>query len=415
MSEPKLSDHPLAVLLPGVDLDDFHARHFGQRSLHRSGPVERYAEVYDLQAFERLEHILAIDAATRDAKGRQQQVRIEPWQAPALRTAGVTLCADVRTEPLLARFLDRLQRRMDTGPGGFAKLYVSADGAGFATHFDRDHVFVLQLVGSKRWRYGEQPVAPWTLCGGKLGPHGHPVHTHPRDGEPVIVDGRPLPAPTPDSLQTITLQPGDVLYLPPGTWHETRAKGDSVALSVSVPRRSALEVVLDELRDRLSEDPRLWRDISVPPSQAVPGPVPAAAIEALGGVVERVRAGLQGLDSDVLVQRWCRQVYGVPPLEPTSAALTRSVERSHRLALADPRGLVWMMDRDPDGAEVVVIHAMGEAFTLPGQARPFVEALARHRSFVAEQAAKWDPQLDWSGTAEVLGQLLEAGVLVHEP
>lgn len=408
--DPSTADDPLQLLLPGIDLESFHARHFGRRALHVRGAVARYEQVYDLGSFAAMRHIVGLDAATRDANGRQLQVRIEPWQAEAMRAAGMTLCADVRTEPRLAAFLDRLQRRMDTGPGGFAKVYASPPGAGFALHFDPDHVFVLQLVGRKLWRYSGTPVLPWATCGGKLGPAGAPVHTHPRDGAPVLVDRVPVAAPGPGDLETITLEPGDVLYLPPGTWHETRAKEESVALSLTPPRRTRLDVVMAAMKRRLGADPNLWVDVSPRPAEVGPGPVPASVRAQLQEVSKTV-----GLDAEALAQQWCDDVLGHAPNPSPPGPDPSPPERDDALELADPRGLVWLRTVGPNGEPMVLLYSGGESFTFPGEATPFVKSLAEHRRFVAEQAAEWDPSLDWDGAREVLTQLLAAGVIRRAP
>jgi len=83
--------------------------------------------------------------------------------------------------------------------------------AGFAVHYDTYDAFILQISGCKQWRAYE----PRTLL--------------PLESQPY----RPSDAPEHPVLE-VELQPGDLLYLPRGTYHEARANGDEPSLHLSV-------------------------------------------------------------------------------------------------------------------------------------------------------------------------------------
>ena len=105
---------------------------------------------------------------------------------------------------------------------------------GFAPHYDDHEVLVLQLYGEKRWRiYGE--AAKW-----------------PRKPmlDPLSTDGLRSKA------QELTLQTGDVLYVPRGFAHEAEAQErSSLHLTLSVQVATWFDVFerLCELEDRLGE------------------------------------------------------------------------------------------------------------------------------------------------------------------
>lgn len=94
-----------------------------------------------------------------------------------------------------------------------ANIYLTPPGAqGFRTHYDTHDVLVLQVVGEKTWRlFPGQPVprptrrTPWP---GDLPP----------DGEPV----------------TLTLRPGETLYVPRGVLHDAAAQADAASLHVTI-------------------------------------------------------------------------------------------------------------------------------------------------------------------------------------
>ncbi len=90
-----------------------------------------------------------------------------------------------------------------------ANAYVTPPAnQGFAAHYDVHDVFVVQVHGEKEWRI-----------------HA-PVHDHPLRDEPWgsrAADVREAAAQPADL--TLTLRPGDVLYLPRGFIHSARALG----------------------------------------------------------------------------------------------------------------------------------------------------------------------------------------------
>lgn len=96
-----------------------------------------------------------------------------------------------------------------------SNAYVSYGGNGsFGAHWDTHDVFVLQLVGSKRWRVSP-PTFPLPL----------PGQTSRRSGQA---------APSLSTLDVL-LEAGDLLYLPRGWWHEVTPLAEpSLHLSVGI-------------------------------------------------------------------------------------------------------------------------------------------------------------------------------------
>lgn len=95
-----------------------------------------------------------------------------------------------------------------------ANIYLTPPGAqGFRMHYDTHDVLVLQVAGEKRWRlWPGQPVP-------------HPTRRTPWQGgvEPL---GEP---------ESLTLRPGDSLYVPRGVLHDAAAQeGDDPSLHITV-------------------------------------------------------------------------------------------------------------------------------------------------------------------------------------
>jgi hypothetical protein len=404
---------PLALLCAPLTPGAFFEQHWGRATFTAKGASDRFVPVYDLQRFDARTFDGPVDTATVDAQGRQRQQRIDASRASASFDAGMTLCADVTRTPELAAFLDALSDRLEVGRGGFAKLYASPPGAGFAPHFDPDHVFVLQLRGQKRWWFGDTPALPFATCGGKV-LEGAAVHTFPRDGQPVVADdGAPIPAPSREGLLDVLLCPGDVLYLPPGTWHETQAQQESVAVSLSPPRVTTSQVLLSTIQAALDRVEGFRADVLPHPDERVAGAVADSVARQLGSACGALAGWLSQLPASSVVQSWCARVYRrggeSPPGEPVQ------LRRSHVLRHTGARGLTYVAAPESPGAPpVVFIYHRGQEWVFPAEAERFVRELAGHPSFRADAALSWDDGLSWDDARDVLEQLVGCGILQRE-
>jgi 50S ribosomal protein L16 3-hydroxylase len=92
-------------------------------------------------------------------------------------------------------------------------LSYASDGGGVGPHTDAYDVFLLQVAGRRRWRWGRAPRPAW------------------RDDVPLKMLARFAPE------HEAVLAPGDLLYLPPGWGHDGVAVGDD-CMTASVGFRS---------------------------------------------------------------------------------------------------------------------------------------------------------------------------------
>ena len=151
---------------------------------------------------------------------------------PGLTQRGWTLLVqgvdlqDDATRALLDRFRFIPDARIDD-----AMISFATDGGGVGAHVDSYDVFLLQIHGRRRWRIG------------------------PASGRPRHVEGLPLRiladfTPTQEHL----LDPGDMLYLPPGYAHEGVAVGECMTCSIGFRAPAAGELAR-ELLQRIADEP----------------------------------------------------------------------------------------------------------------------------------------------------------------
>ncbi|OFC70058.1 cupin domain-containing protein [Alteromonas confluentis] len=108
-------------------------------------------------------------------------------------------------------------------------ISFAVEGAGVGAHTDQYDVFLIQGKGSRRWR-----VAP---------PDNSETHTPHKDLQQVTAF-----SPTID----VVLQPGDMLYIPPGWAHDGVALEDCLTYSIGF-RAPTQQDLLQQLADTVAE------------------------------------------------------------------------------------------------------------------------------------------------------------------
>jgi 50S ribosomal protein L16 3-hydroxylase len=132
------------------------------------------------------------------------------------------------------------------------KIIMSPTGASIAMHFDRYDAFHLQVRGSKRWAVSNEPAV------------ANPLHTHdPAASTRALLSGYAPAIMSPDasSMREVSVNPGDIMFMPRGFWHGTRTTEDSVSLVVRCATPAWLQLLPSALRaPLLPHEP--WREPS---------------------------------------------------------------------------------------------------------------------------------------------------------
>ena len=148
-------------------------------------------------------------------------------------------------------------------------ISFSLPGGGVGPHLDQYDVFIIQGQGRRHWRVGEK-VAMKQFC-----PHPDLLQVDPF--EPII---------------DVELEPGDILYIPPGFPHDGYAIEPSLNYSVGfrAPNQRDLfssfadHLLADELGNRRYSDPQLQRRTN-------PGAVTTTEVQALREMMEQMLQG----------------------------------------------------------------------------------------------------------------------------
>lgn len=335
-------------------------------------PVSR-SELFELASREDVESRLVVH------EGRRWRMRTGPLPRAALpRLAqpqwtllvqGVDLHVPAARE-LLERFRFVPDARLDD-----LMVSYATEGGGVGPHLDSYDVFLLQVQGRRRWRYG--PARDTTLVEGvplKLLRHFEPEEEQ-------------------------VLEPGDMLYLPPGYAHDGVAvDGECMTCSIGfrAPSRGELaREVLQRTLDAFEPEAHdlLYRDPSQP-ATAHPGAIPPA---------------LQRFAADA-VARLLRE--------------TGDFEVALGEVLSEPKSHVWFEPGAPwspgEGVRLAArsimlhdaghIYLNGESFAARGRDLALMRTLSDERRLSARDLARLS-----SPARDLLQEWLEAGWLVPEP
>ena len=218
-----------SALLGGLSPARFMRRHWQKRPLLVRAalpgvrpPLSR-ASLFALAAEEAVESRLVAHAGGDAASGWSLRRGPIPRRAlPPVGRRGWTLLVQgldlhvPAARELLSAFRFVPEARLDD-----LMLSWASDGGGVGPHVDSYDVFLLQVQGRRRWRVG--PVGDRT----------------PRPGLPLRILARFEPT------EEWLLEPGDMLYLPPGWGHDGTAEGECMTASIGfrAPARGVVTIL----------------------------------------------------------------------------------------------------------------------------------------------------------------------------
>ncbi len=227
---------------------------------------------------------------------------------PPLTQRGWTLLVqgldlvDARAHELLARFRFIPDARLDDLMASYATA-----GGGVGPHVDNYDVFLLQAQGRRRWRISRQRDLP------------------PRPGQPLKLLAGFKPT------QEWLLEPGDMLYLPPGVAHEGIAEGECITCSIGFRAPTWAELHdpwLAAFAGRASLRGR-YRDPGQRASER-PAELPAAMVSQAHAALGRerpTRADTERFLLEYLTDPKHQVVFERPRRPPPLSAFTRAARR----------------------------------------------------------------------------------------
>jgi len=344
-------------LLGGLSPEQFMRRHWQKKpllvrqALPGIRPPASRSELAALAASEDVESRLVSQFSGKWALKQGPVAKLPPYSKPGwtLLVQGLDLHLQNAHE-LLSQFRFVPEARLDD-----LMISYASDGGGVGPHFDSYDVFLIQVHGQRRWRIGRQGVATT----GAL-----------RAGVPVklLADFEPE--------QEFVLEPGDMLYLPPGWAHDGIAIGECMTCSVGFRTPWRAELARELLQRLMDDDSQAYANkMYADPKQAAteaPGEIPQQLLDFARDATERALK------------------------EPLA------LERALGEALTEPKPRVWFEQGGvlPAGAGIALdrrsrmmydrahVFINGESFRAAGRDAQLMRRLADARALSAKDLAK---------------------------
>lgn len=396
----------LERFLAPMSPEEFIATYWLKRSVHIAGTADKVGNLFSVDAFR-----AAVSAAARrpDAARAGFDVRagamraIDPSTIDMELAAGQTICVSAIElgDPELASLARALKRELAFPGRVGVHAYLSPRGSGFSfTHFDARVATTLQISGRKKWRYAAQASLSWPQHNVRIAPDGSlDWHQPPSPWE----QRANLPGPL--ALEEVVLEPGDVLCLPPGTFHAAESVDElSLSININFNYSGFFELIFPYLRETLA-NLSTWRE---PPPATLEATLADGAFphaEFFSARIAELRQAIDTLQS-AAPMLWHLSIHAPSPrpafplvhLEPTDALDVASISFL------------------PAASSGYLVTAHGPIDLAPAFV-PFAKELAQHQRFVASEALAWSggEPYRWDDLRPVLLALVARGVLWRAP
>ncbi len=430
----------LQALLWPITPETFVREYWAKRPLFVKGFPDKYEGLFSREAFIRAlstpgpapEDFLhaSFDKGASKAADEWASVafKASPEEAMPLFHAGATLCVTLMETrvPGLAPLLAAVKRQLGYPGNVHFNAYLSPPGVGFNWHFDGRIASTLQIEGTKLWRFSNRPAVPWPRSNGALRADGTGEYTDPVVQQLESIgfwqtgkEYRGIPFDEQDTTEVL-LEPGDLLILPAGAWHDACAGDEgSLALNLSFSAVSYTLLARHLLDAILTPDPS-WR--APPPLLALlggaPGEVDPSGIAEVKAQLTAAADALRSLagDSAAVVRLWGSFVQnpnpGFPAPPPPPPVSPTPVVPDQRLRVrADGNFYARLAD---GGSRLCVAVGTSGAVEVIGEAVPFVQRLLATGEFTARDCLGWrddGPLFDWSDIEMMLTKLKSDGLI----
>ncbi|VVD90137.1 cupin [Pandoraea nosoerga] len=269
-------------------------------------------------------------------------------------------------------------------------ISYATDGGGVGPHLDSYDVFLLQAHGKRRWRIGPQRDTTWL------------------EGVPLRILKHF------EAEQEWVLEPGDMLYLPPGYAHDGVAEGECMTYSIGFRaplEQEMLQNFLYYLAENAAELPfaRHFAGRYADPGQTAvkhPALLPDAMVDTLVSQLAKVRWGQKEVED--FLGRWLSEpkshVFFDAPDRPVSPSQFVHLAMRNGLALSPKTQLLYRRNR---------YYINGEPLEVPVNARSTMRGLADQRRLKGSECANFEQK--GQEIVEILYDWYASGWLLFGP
>jgi ribosomal protein L16 Arg81 hydroxylase len=413
--------------MPGLDIfggrlsaKKFLSEFWEKKSLLLKASTRRDARPFGVEfdeaTFKRLATLVpsgGLRAQYRDADGKIRQFVITAEQIEPVFENGMTvqLTNIQRVHAELALLTDRIRADLNFAGHLSWNSFLSPASSGYGVHWDRLATIVVQIAGTKVWKYGPTPArssppadliaVDWRIEGFR---EEYPwvSFRHPED----------------ETFCTRTLRPGDILYLPSGTWHEALADDYSLSLNLGFRLAPLYRVLAAHLETLLASKPCFqW---TPPPMERSPTrfvDLPKTVQEHLRHCVAELSTTVSSsIDTDDLAAL-CYPAFGSANLDTADDQDAREsndipfIRETDLLAVPRLLSYETSVMEDVDGENVLLFRSGEKVCQLAIGALLLVQNLLKVSRFTMRDVVRWPGVKDAYSRDDVRDML---GVLVQQ-
>ncbi len=264
----------------------------------------------------------------------------------------------------------------------------ATDGGGVGPHFDQYDVFLVQGLGKRRWRIGPQCSSQTPLL--------------PHDDLRLIADF--------EASDEWILEPGDMLYVPPGFAHDGVAIGDdcmTYSIGFQAPSRAGLvENWSEHLADGLLDEDRYTDpDLAVQPH---PGEITAPAIDRLHAMVMEALGDREGF------ARWYGSYNSLPKYPDTDwrpetpighEAVRANLAEGMQLSRNPASRFSFLRQQD----DTILLFVDGQCFECTNETAALAEQVCAAPMFTVEPVS-----VESESTVSLIAALIDQGSLAFD-
>lgn len=403
----------LTELIAPHGLRDFLNDHWHGKPLYIAGPPKKFSHLgIDLRAVEstiregRSSDRVQVRYVGPDNKLKNAPENLERY---SIQDGDLTVCVDWISDryEALGAYCAGVKSALSLPGSIFMTCYASPDGHGFGTHFDCHPSFILQLQRSKRWRYSAQPALAWPPA--NLSNAGIVPEMMERYG---WIEAFPFPdANDEEGFLEQVLKPGDVLFLPAGTWHRAQAIGPSVALTMTCMSMTAADFFDDLIRGQLSRSVAWRQNVpAVTAEETLPDRFSPMVARFFSQRLTELKRHVESLSASDLYGSWTHYVHSFDtPFEMEDKGHEIEFDETDTLSLSSEFPFRYVVSPQK---LAVSLYYLDKRIDLDYEALPLVKGIASRSPFTGKQAMSWlGAGSAWPDVKPVLEELVEAGLL----
>lgn len=259
----------LPEIIAPMTSDDFFNSYWPYEPLFIPAFAGKLESLFELPQLQDLELLIAarqrkVRACLPDFDDEYSSIHLDPQDAMKAYRNNMTLVFDAMQmqDETIAAALKNIRKDLGLVTGGAENdlckarsiAYATPAGCGTRLHFDANANFVIQIKGSKKWRLAPNESVDCPTERFTTGSLEMPAALEKQCHAPLIdfLD---------EDAMEVLMEPGCVLYVPRGYWHETTTEEDSLSLNFTFSQPTWADIFTKSIQELLLRSPE-WRELA---------------------------------------------------------------------------------------------------------------------------------------------------------